>query len=111
MVVRSPFDCSQRFYEAFFVNQALIAKKLVVTHVFMDDTSCTNEFAFPLVSVLCRDDSDTVHCVAWGVIKTERRIRLRGSCRPFPSITDIKTFVLTGITRNRKRSFKCLGYT
>ena len=57
------------FAEAFFVNAVLVARRLRVAHVFMDDTSCTNTFGLPVVSILCRDASDTVHCVAWGLIK------------------------------------------
>ena len=59
------------FFEAFFVNGALLAKRLLVTQVFMDDTSCTNEFSLPLVAILCRDDSDTVHCIAWGIVQKQ----------------------------------------
>ena len=50
------------------MNAVLLARHLHVTHVYMDDTSCTITFRLPVVSVLCRDDSDTVHCVAWGLI-------------------------------------------
>ena len=60
----------------------------------MDDTSCTNEFGFPMVSILCRDDSVTVHCIAWGVIKN----RTTDSFARFLTFVskyfgDIKTFV------------------
>ena len=37
--------------------------------VFVDDTSCSNDFSLHLVSVLCRDLSNTIHSVAWGVLK------------------------------------------
>ena len=82
------------FYDAFFANQALVAKRLLVTHVFMDDTSCTNEFGFPIVSVLCRNDSDTAHCIGWCVIKN----RTTDSFTMFLTFVskyfgDIKTFV------------------
>ena len=32
------------FHEALFVNAVLLARRLNVTHVYMDDTSCTNTF-------------------------------------------------------------------
>ena len=77
----------------------------------MDDTSCTNEFAFPMVSILCRDDSDTVHCVAWGVIKN-RTTDSFGRFFTFVAkyFRDIKTFVWTVITHNKRPLFKCLGH-
>ena len=65
-----------------------------MTHVFMEDTSCTNEFALPLVAVLCRDDSETVHCVAWGIIKnriTDSFVRFLTFVAKY--FRDIKTFV------------------
>ena len=82
------------FFKAFFDNPALVAKRLLVTHVFMDDTSCTNEFAFPMVSILCRHDSDRVHCIAWAFVKN----RTNDSFTRFLTFVakyfgDIKTFV------------------
>ena len=57
------------FQEAFFVNSALVSARLRVDHVYIDDTSCTNVFNFPLVSIVCRDDCGTLHCLAWGITK------------------------------------------
>ena len=57
------------FQEAFFVNSALVSARLLVDHIYIDDTSCTNLFNLPLVSILCRDDCGTLHCVAWGITK------------------------------------------
>ena len=57
------------FHEAFFVNSALVSARLRVDHVYIDDTSCTNVFNLPLVSILCRDDCGTLHCLAWGITK------------------------------------------
>ena len=82
------------FFEAFFVNSVLLTKRLRVTHVFMDDTSCTNEFSLPVVAILCRDDSDTVHCIAWGIVKnrtTDSFVRFLTFVTKY--FKDIKTFV------------------
>ena len=57
------------FQEAFFVNDALLSARLRVDHVYIDDTSCTNVFNFPIVSILCRDECKTLHCIAWGMTK------------------------------------------
>ena len=57
------------FFEAFFVKAVFVSVGLLVTHVYMDDTACTDMFGLPAVSVLCRDDSDTVHCIAWGLLR------------------------------------------
>ena len=62
-------DTDNVFVEAFFANAVLVARRLVVKFVFVDDTSCSNCFSLPLVSVLCRDRSNTIHSVAWGVLK------------------------------------------
>ena len=81
-------------YEAFFMNSELLSKLADITVVFMDDTSCTNTFFFPLVSVLCRDQSNTVHVVAWGIVKnrtTSSFVRFLSFLSRFTS--DIKTFV------------------
>ena len=59
------------FQEAFFVNSALVSARLRVDHIYIDDTSCTNLFNLPLVSILCRDDCGTLHCVAWGITKKQ----------------------------------------
>ena len=57
------------FVEAFFVNCVLVARRLGVVFVFVDDTSCSNDFCLPLISLLCRDWSNAVHSLAWGVLK------------------------------------------
>ena len=78
------------FVEAFFANAVLLARGLVVKFVYVDDTSCSNDFSLPLVSVLCRDLSDTIHSVAWAVLKnrtTETFTRFFSFvARFFPSI-------------------------
>ena len=53
----------------FFVNRHIISKGLNVDLVFVDDTSCTNTFALPLISTLCRSECGSVHTVAWGLLK------------------------------------------
>ena len=60
------------FQEAFFVNAALLSTRLHVDHVYIDDTSCANVFNFPVVSILCRDECKTLHCIAWGITKKNR---------------------------------------
>ena len=80
--------------EAFFMNTELITKMVEIKVVFMDDTSCTNTFFFPLVSILCRDQSNTVHVVAWGIVKnrtTSSFVRFLSFVSGFTS--DIKTFI------------------
>ena len=80
--------------EAFFVNTALLSKCPDIAVVFMDDTSCTNAFLFPVVSLLCRDESDTVHTVAWGIVKnrtTSSFVRFLSFVSN--SVTGIKTIV------------------
>ena len=57
------------FVEAFFRNAALAAKGLCVRFVFVDDTSCANDFSLPVLCVLCRDASSALHVVAWAVLK------------------------------------------
>ena len=51
-------------YEAFFLKAVLLARRFSVSFVYMDDSSCTNRFNLPMVSVSYRDDSDTVHAIA-----------------------------------------------
>ena len=51
------------FAEAFFVNAILIAKRLEVPFVYVDDTACTNMFHLPVISVLCRDPADQTHAL------------------------------------------------
>ena len=80
--------------EAFFMNSELITKMVEIKVVFMDDTSCTNTFFFQLVSILCRDHSNTVHVVAWGIVKnrtTSSFVRFLSFISGFTS--DIKTFI------------------
>ena len=48
-------DADNVFVEAFFVNSVLLAKRLKVEFVYVDDTSCSNDFYLPVISVLCRD--------------------------------------------------------
>ena len=82
------------FQEAFFVNAHLVSARLRIDHVYIDDTSCTNLFNLPLVSVLCRDDCGTLHCVAWGMTKnraTSSFVRFLTFVSKF--FPDIKTFV------------------
>ena len=78
------------FMEAFFANSFLVARRLSVKFVFVDDTSCSNDFSLPLVSMLCRDLSNTIHSVAWAVLKnrtTETFTRFFSFvARFFPSI-------------------------
>ena len=62
-------DASNVFVEAFFANAALVAKRVSVNFVFVDDTACTNAFMFPLVAVLCRDVSKATHAVAWAIVR------------------------------------------
>ena len=57
------------FEEMFLINRRLIAKRLKVDLVFVDDTACTNQFSFPVISTLCRSDCGSVHTVAWGFLK------------------------------------------
>ena len=57
------------FMEMFFINRHLLSMRMKVEFVFVDDTACTNVFAFPLIAVLCRSDSGHVHAVAWGFIR------------------------------------------
>ena len=84
-------NSNNMFVEAFFVNSVLLAKRLEVEFVYVDDTSCSNDFYLPVISVLCRDMSNTVHAVAWGVLKnrtTETFTRFFSFvARYFPSIT------------------------
>ena len=84
-------DADNVFVEAFFVNSVLLAKRLKVEFVYVDDTSCSNDFYLPVISVLCRDMTNTVHAVAWGVLKnrtTETFTRFFSFvARHFPSIT------------------------
>ena len=84
-------NSSNVFVEAFFVNSVLSAKRLKVEFVYVDDTSCSNDFYLPVISVLCRDMSNTVHSVAWGVLKNrtmETFTRFFSFvARHFPSIT------------------------
>ena len=80
--------------EAFFVSTELLSKCPDIAVVFMDDTSCTNAFLFPVVSLLCRDESDTVHTVAWGIVKnrtTSSFVRFLSFVSN--SVTGIKTIV------------------
>ena len=62
-------DASNVFVEAFFANAALVAKRVSVNFVFVDDTACTNAFMFPLVAVLCRDASKATHAVGWAIVR------------------------------------------
>ena len=57
------------FEDMFFINRRLIAKRLNVDLVFVDDTSCTNQFSFPVISAICRSECGSVHTVAWGFLK------------------------------------------
>ena len=57
------------FYEAFFINTKLVGAGLGVDFVFMDDTSCTNAFCLPIVALVCRDASRSLHVLAWGITK------------------------------------------
>ena len=52
------------FYDAFFWKAVLLARNFCVTRFYIDDTSRTNTFGLTIVSVLCSDDSDTLHTVA-----------------------------------------------
>ena len=83
-------DESNVFVEAFFTNSALVSKGLDVTFVFVDDTSCTNSFMFPVIAVLCQDASKTTHAVGWGIVRnrtTETFIRFfTFISRSFPRI-------------------------
>lgn len=51
------------FIEAYFANSELLSKGVSCDFTFVDDTSCTNSFSFPVVAVLCRCDSGLVHCM------------------------------------------------
>ena len=83
-------DSDNVFVEAFFVNSVLLARRLDVKFVFVDDTSCSNDFGFPVMSVLCRDLTNAVHALGWGVLKnrtTESFVRFFSFLhRFFPSI-------------------------
>ena len=57
------------FVDMFFVNRRLLSKRMKVDFVFVDDTACTNVFSFPVISVLCRSDSGSIHVVAWGFLE------------------------------------------
>ena len=57
------------FYEAFFVNTKLLGTGLGIDFVFIDDTSCTNPFSLPVVALVCRDASRSLHVLAWGITK------------------------------------------
>ena len=67
--------------EAFVVNTALLSKCPDIAVVFVDDTSRTNAFLFPVVSLLCRDESDTVNAVRGASSRTARRLHMSASCR------------------------------
>ena len=62
-------DESNVFVEAFFINSALVSNGLEVVFVFVDDTSCTNSFMFPVIAVLCQDASKATHAVGWGIVR------------------------------------------
>ena len=82
------------FEAMFFVNRQLVVKGVQIDVVYVDDTSCTNVFHFPLIAVLFRTDSGTVHNVAWGFLRnrtTESFEQL--FCFLFASHPDISVFV------------------
>ena len=61
------------FEEIFFINRPLISMGAKIDFVYVDDTSCANEFSLPLISVLYRSDSGSVHTVSWGILKPEQQ--------------------------------------
>ena len=98
------------FHEAFFVNAVLLARRLNVTNVYMDDTSCTNTFGLPVVSVLCRDDYDTVHCVAWELLRnrtTDAFVRFLTFVSKF--YRDVKTVVCDRHVAQRNTIVRVFG--
>ena len=83
-------DASNVFVEAFFANTALVARRVPVSFVFVDDTACTNAFMFPLVAVLCRDASKATHAVGWAIVRnrtTSTFERFAFVAKFFPAIT------------------------
>ena len=65
------------FVEAFFTNTALASKCLNIEFVYLDDTSCTNSFCLPLMTILSRDASSRIHTIAWGIIKNRTTATFR----------------------------------
>ena len=100
------------FVEAFFANSVLVAKKLSVTFVYVDDTACSNTFGLPVISMLCRDSLNAIHAVAWGVLKnrtTEAFLRFfTFTAKFFPAIT---TFMCDRHHAQRKAISQVFGPT
>ena len=98
------------FIEAFFVNPVLVARKLEVDFVFVDDTSSSNDFCLSLISLLCRDLSNAVHSLAWGVLKnrtTESFVRFFSFVQRFSH--QLIRLCATGISHSKRESPACLG--
>ena len=80
--------------------------------VYVDDTACSNAFSLPVVTVLCRDPSNTAHAAAWGILKnrtTETFVRFFSFlARFFPSIT---TFMCDRHHAQRKAIAQVFGET
>ena len=82
------------FAEAFFVNAILIAKRLDVPFVFVDDTACTNMFHLPVISVLCRDAAEQTHALCWGMLKNRTTASFRRFFTfLFKRVPTIRTFI------------------
>ena len=100
------------FIEAFFANSVLVSKRLQMGFVYVDDTACSNSFSLPVISVLCRDLSNTVHAAAWGILKnrtTETFVRFFSFlAKFFPLIT---TFMCDRHHAQRKAITQVFGQT
>ena len=57
------------FSEAFFVNAVLVAKRVDLDIVYVDDTACVNAFMLPVVVMLARDAMNNTHSIAWGILR------------------------------------------
>ena len=57
------------FVEAFFANAPIISKRVGFDLVYVDDTACTNAFMLPVVVVLGRDTSSSVHVLDRVLVK------------------------------------------
>ena len=97
------------FIEAFSANSVLVSKRLHVMFVYVDDTACSNTFSLPVITVLCRDLSNTVHAAAWGILKNrtaETFVRFFSFLRCSSRL--LQHLCVTGTTPNGRRSLKFL---
>ena len=81
------------FSEAFFVNAVVVAKRVDLDIVYVDDTACVNAFMLPVVVMLARDASNNTHSIAWGILRDRTVEAFEGFFRFVARFFPLKTFM------------------